>query len=57
MSKGIEQYSNDSYFQEFLGREFDNTAANASMEELAEFAFGGMDAAIKAFELHRDKNK
>ncbi len=45
-----EQYENSPDFQEFLNREFDHTAVDATMEELAEFAFGSADAAIEAFE-------
>ena len=45
-----EQYENNSDFQEFLNREFDKTAVDATMEELAEFAFGSIDAAIETYE-------
>jgi len=45
-----EQYINDPEFQEYLNREFDKTATHAIMEELAEFAFGTIEAAIKAYE-------
>lgn len=51
-----EQYENNPDFLEFLNREFDNTTAHATMEELAEFAFGSWDAAIEAFE-ERIKNE
>lgn len=44
----------DTKFQEFLNREFDNTATNATMEELAEFAFGTIEDAIAAFEEQKD---
>jgi len=50
MSKEIEQYTNNPDFQEFLNREFDRTAVVASMEELAEFAFGSIEEAAEAFE-------
>ena len=43
-------YENNPEFQEFLSREFDKTAVDATVEELAEFAFGSMDTAIEAFE-------
>jgi hypothetical protein len=45
-----EKYANDPAFQEFLNREFDKTATNATMEELAEFALGSIETAITAFE-------
>ena len=50
MSNEIEQYANNPDFQEFLNREFGRTAVAASMEELAEFAFGGTKEAVEAFE-------
>jgi hypothetical protein len=34
---------------EFLNRKFDHTAVDATIEELAEFAFGGMEEAIESF--------
>lgn len=46
----MKQYENNLHFLEFLTREFDKTAVDATIEELAEFAFGSMDAAIEAFE-------
>ena len=49
MKNGIEQYENDTDFQEFLNSEFSKTAVDATMEELAEFAFGSMEEAGKAF--------
>jgi len=45
-----EQYETNSEFLEFLNREFDKTIVHATVEELAEFAFGSMELAIKAFE-------
>lgn len=51
-----EKYVNDPEFQEFLNREFDHTAVDATMEELADFAFGSWDEAIEAFE-ERVKNE
>ena len=48
------KYSDDAGFQEFLNREFDKTAVHATMEELAEFAFGSMEEAIAAFEDEHD---
>lgn len=44
------QYETNTDFLEFLNSEFDKTAVNATVEELAEFAFGGLQEAIKAFE-------
>ena len=52
------QYTENADFQEFLGREFDLAAAHATIEELAEFAFGSLDAAIQAYETERkDKSE
>jgi len=51
-----EKYVNDPDFQEYLNREFDHTTTHATIEELAEFAFGSFDAAIEAFE-ERTKNE
>lgn len=45
-----DQYINDPDFQEFLNREFDRTTIHATIEELAEFAFGSINEAVKAFE-------
>ena len=45
-----EEYVGNRGFLEFLNREFDKTAVDATVEELAEFAFGGFDEAVKAFE-------
>jgi len=53
MDNDAEQYENNPEFQEFLNREFDKTAVDATIEELAEFAFGSMDGAIEAFEEHK----
>jgi hypothetical protein len=50
MDAGTEKYANDPDFQEFLNREFEHTAAHATIEELAEFAFGSVDGAIAVFE-------
>jgi len=43
------KYADDPEFQEFLNSEFNKTAVCASMEELAEFAFGSFGEAVKAF--------
>ena len=55
MQKNPHKYQNNPNFQEFLNREFDHTAVDATMEELAEFAFGSLDKAIKAYEDNRRK--
>ena len=52
-----EQYEINPDFREFLSREFDHTTANATMEELAKFAFGSIQAAMKAFGEQREKNE
>ncbi len=41
-------------FHGFLDREFDLAAREASVEELAEFAFGSMEAAVEAFRRRQD---
>jgi len=48
-----EEYANDPAFHEFLDREFDLTARVATLEELADFAFGSMDEAVRAYRIHR----
>ena len=53
MQNEAEQYENNPDFREFLNREFDKTAIHATIEELAEFAFGGIDAAIETYEKHK----
>ena len=50
MDNKAEQYEGDLGFQEFLNRQFDKTAVHATIEELAEFAFGSINEAVKAFE-------
>ena len=50
MNELAKQYEENLEFLEFLNREFNKTAVDATMEELAEFAFGGFDEAVKAFE-------
>ena len=54
MNELPDKFTNNPEFREFLNREFDHTAANASMEELAEFAFGSIEAAITAFKKDND---
>ena len=49
------RYEDDAEFLEFLNRGFDHTAVDATMEELAEFAFGGIEKAIEAFEEQKEK--
>ena len=44
------RYADDEAFWEFVNREFDDTAASATLEEMAEFAFGGVDEAVLAYE-------
>lgn len=53
MNEISQQYANTPDFQEFLNREFAHTAVGATMEELAEFAFGSVEEAIEAYEKHR----
>ncbi len=49
MKRKLEEYTSDADFLEFLNREFETTAMHATVEELAEFAFGSMKASIEAF--------
>lgn len=44
-----EKYSNDPAFCEFVLKEVDSTITVATVEELADFAFGSMSEAIAAF--------
>jgi len=53
MSNNTEEYEGNPDFLEFLNREFGKTAVDATIEELAEFAFGSFDAAVKAYEQHK----
>jgi uncharacterized protein with HEPN domain len=56
MEGKLEEYTGEPDFQEFLNREFDKAAVHSTIEELAEFAFGSIDAAIEAFEEYK-KNR
>jgi len=49
MDNKAKQYENNPDFLEFLNREFDHTVIDTTVEELAEFAFGSMEEAIKSF--------
>ncbi len=53
MQNKAEQYAENLDFQEFLNRQFDKTAVDATIEELAEFAFGSFDKAVEAFEKYK----
>ena len=55
MKENDNQYENNPEFLEFLNREFDKTAVDATVEELAEFAFGSMEDAIESFNQWRKK--
>jgi hypothetical protein len=55
MDKKSKQYENNPDFLEFLNREFDKIAVDATIEELAEFAFGSMEKAIESFNQRREK--
>jgi hypothetical protein len=46
----MQQYESNAEFLEFLNRRFNETAAGATLEELAEFDFGSFDNAVGAFE-------
>jgi hypothetical protein len=47
-----EKYIHNPAFLEFVNREFDLAAAGSPLEDLADFAFGGLEEAIQAFERH-----
>lgn len=49
MEKNYQYNMNDSKFLSFISQEFTDTARNATVEELAEFAFGSVEDAIEAF--------
>jgi superoxide dismutase len=53
MQNNAEQYENNPDFLEFLNREFDKTAVDATIEELTEFTFGSFDEAVEAFEKYK----
>jgi len=53
----VQKYVDNPHFQEFLNREVDHTAVYATMEELAEFAFGSMEEAVKVFNERRKSNE
>lgn len=55
MDEKVLQYENNLEFLEFLNREFDKSAVDATIEELAEFAFGSLEEAIKNFEEQKKK--
>lgn len=57
MTEKVSQYENNLEFLEFLNREFDKSAVDATMEELAEFAFGSVDAAVEAFEKQKKNSE
>lgn len=48
------RYETNSDFLEFLNSEFEKTAVSATVEELAEFAFGSLQEAVKTFEKGRN---
>jgi hypothetical protein len=53
MEKKSKQYEDNPDFLEFLNREFDKTVVDATIEEIAEFAFGSMEKAIESFNQQR----
>jgi hypothetical protein len=53
MTEIPESYANETAFHEFLDREFDRTAVTAPLEDLAQFAFGGVEEAIMAYEHYK----
>ncbi len=42
-------YKTDSEFLDFLNREFNEAAQAATVEEMAEFAFGSLKAGVEVF--------
>ena len=49
----FKDFTGDPAFLEFLNGEFNGIAVNATTEELAEFAFGSLEEAIKAFDNYK----
>ncbi len=47
-------YETNPDFLEFLNNEFEKTAVSATVEELAEFALGSLQEAIKVFEKRKN---
>jgi len=50
------QYVDDAHFIEWLSSCFDETTQHATLEELAEFAFGDVKTAIAAYNEEKRKN-
>lgn len=46
----VDDVLNSDAFFSFVSKEFDEVAGEATLEELAEFAFGSLDEAKEAFE-------
>jgi hypothetical protein len=57
MPNGQIKYDENPEFLEFLTREFDETAASATIEELAEFAFGSTEGAYAAYKKRSAEGK
>ena len=49
----LDYYARIGEFHEFLDQEFDDVAAQAPLEDLAIFAFGGVEEAILAYERYK----
>ena len=49
LKKSDKKIIDEPEFFEFLNHEFENTAIYATIEELADFAFGSLETAIIAF--------
>lgn len=47
--KEYEKIVNDPDFFDFVNNEFENTAVHATIEELAEFAYGSIEIAFNEF--------
>jgi len=52
-----EQYVDDTCFLEWLNSQFNATAAHATAEDLAEFAFGDVKTTIAAYQEEKHKNE
>ena len=50
----IKEYDNNPDFFYFVDREFRSTAEAATIEELAEFAFGSVEEAVEAFKQSKE---
>lgn len=51
----FEEYLENEDFFYFVSQEFNDVAREATLEDLAEFAFGSVQEAVEAFKENQDK--